>query len=184
MSISTYNYTGNSLYSIHVQEASSKFNIDSAAAGGSIFLDNADAATFEDGRPYTSKSDVCCFAMSATAAKSDIRVVWSEVYDLSAFRSNEPSAEDERNNRGAPPGAIWCTAIVKVRGELTPLTNKLVLHFLQDGVVIAVLGDSTANRPLDESEVAGHVVDQAKGKTCKIQADNPWYGAAPKKHQE
>jgi hypothetical protein len=184
MAVSSYNYTANSLYSIHIQQASSKFSIESAAPGGSIFIDNADTATLQDGRPYTFKSDVCCFTMSRAAAKPDIRVVWSEVYDLSAFRSNEPSADYEKTNRGAPPGAVWCTAVVRVRGEVTSTTNKLVLHFLQDGLVIAVFGDAHANRPLDDSEVAQHSVEKAKGKTCKTETDNPWYGVPVRKYQE
>lgn len=183
MAISIYNYTSSSLYDIHIQAASSKFNVDSSARGGSVFQDLADAGTLTDGRRYTSESDVCCFLMSKASLKSGLRIVWSEVYDLDAFRQ-PGSGYDERRDRGSHPGAIWCTTIVRVEGEVTQQTNKLVLHFLPDGAVIAVLGSYLADRPLDGTEVARHESDHVERKTCRTETENPWYGAPAKRHME
>lgn len=184
MAVSTYNYSDNSLFGIKIQAASKKFAVDSAADGGSVLADIADKDVLPNGEEFFFKSDVCCFVTADRVAFPKIRVVWNVVYDLPRFRRVDKPSYDERLERDAAPGTAWCTAIIEPRGVMDKQTNKLALHFLQDGTVIGVVGSDAIDRPLDTEEIASHSARIKGGKFCNAEIANPWFGQPPKKHME
>jgi hypothetical protein len=184
MMVSTYNYTTHSLFDVRIQSAARAFIIQSAASGGSVLRDIADKDSLPDGTEYYFMPDVCCFIMSDQVAPKKLRIVWNVVYDLAKFRRGEVPSYNERLEKRAPPGSTWCSTVIDLRGSMSKQTNKLVVHFLQDGTVIGIVGSDEVDRPLDKSEIALHSAQRQDKRFCDTEIPNPWFGSPPKKHLE
>lgn len=184
MNTSVYNYTGHNLTEVRFKLASLPFKIQDAAAAGSVYLRNASKIKMDNGQSVFYSSRDCCFYWDKNTRENvSFRVVWQVVYDLSLFEG-ESGNFDHRTSKQAAPGSRWCEAIVPIRGPYPEQADNLVLHFLRDGTVEALLGDGKDEKPLSSAEVASHAAQLPKGQYCLKEIENPWFGIPRKPHVE
>jgi hypothetical protein len=181
-----YNYTKYDIFNILYKDASVPFNVESAANGGSVFFRNSGTVLMDNNQEVAGGGDTCCLIWNKGTGKPlKIKVVWSVIYDLDSFDGKLSEKRDIRSFKGRGRGSAWCEAIVEVQpAEVDVKADRVVLHFLVDGTIQAVLATLKTEKPLPSSIVGQHSTPLPEGQFCKNEIDNPFYGIPRTPHRE
>ena len=181
----SYNYTGSEIRQVLFSDAGTRFDVRTAAPGGSPFSRIGSAVPTDNEEQVWMGEAACCFVWNRSENPVEINVLWHVVFDSATYDSAEKS-NDERESPSGHPGSVWCQTIVKLQTPYPLHPDALFLHFLPDGAVFAHLserGTLQSSHALPSSLIKSHH-RPSNGPYCPVVVGNPWYKVPRDPHRE